>query len=229
MFLYIDISSVSYVIPLIAGVAVGIGSWVYVRYRKAKSKISKMLGIDENAGKEVEGDVALRGASDAGTEDMYLGDGGGIFDEDIVITDVEAGVVPMSKRAKNSYGIKFFADGKYSVLNLILKGDKLPCAEKTDGLIELAYSPSDGKVQSAVVTVVKSGEKKRVISFSESLVYSDIEFDVGDTSLLCGDALSVEMGSDSESGEFVILRDANGRFEMKKEIKWKLKGYLSDK
>ena len=59
MFLYIDISAVSYVIPLIAGIAVAIGSWFYIRFRKAKSKISKTLGIDENAGKEVEGDIVI--------------------------------------------------------------------------------------------------------------------------------------------------------------------------
>ena len=59
MFLYIDISAVSYVIPLIAGIAVAIGSWFYIRFRKARSKISKKLGIDENAGKEVEEDIVI--------------------------------------------------------------------------------------------------------------------------------------------------------------------------
>lgn len=62
MLLYIDISAVSYAIPLIAGVLVGIGSWVYFHFRKAKSKVAKTLGIDENAGKEVEDDLVISGS-----------------------------------------------------------------------------------------------------------------------------------------------------------------------
>lgn len=60
MRLYIDISSVSYIIPAIAGIAVVIGSTVYLLFRRAKSKVSKKLGIDENAGKEVEEDVVIK-------------------------------------------------------------------------------------------------------------------------------------------------------------------------
>lgn len=56
---YIDISSVSYVLPIVVGIAVAIGSWIYIHFRRAKSKISKKLGIDENAGKEVEDDVVI--------------------------------------------------------------------------------------------------------------------------------------------------------------------------
>ena len=59
MLAYIDISAVSYAIPLIAGVIVVISSSVYLIFRRAKSKISKKLGIDENAGKEVEEDVVI--------------------------------------------------------------------------------------------------------------------------------------------------------------------------
>ena len=59
MFAYIDISSVSYVLPIVVGIAVAIGSWVYIHFRRAKSKISKKLGIDENAGKEVEDDIVI--------------------------------------------------------------------------------------------------------------------------------------------------------------------------
>ncbi len=59
MLAYIDISAVSYVIPLIVGVAVAIGSFVYLHFRRAKSKVSKALGIDENAGKEVEEDIVI--------------------------------------------------------------------------------------------------------------------------------------------------------------------------
>lgn len=56
---YIDISSVSYVLPIVVGIAVAIGSWVYIHFRRVKSKISKKLGIDENAGKEVEDDIVI--------------------------------------------------------------------------------------------------------------------------------------------------------------------------
>ncbi|MBR6050082.1 MAG: hypothetical protein IKP68_02635 [Clostridia bacterium] len=64
---YIDISSVSYVLPIVVGIAVAIGSWVYIHFRRAKSKISKTLGIDENAGKEVEEDIVI---SDEETDEM---------------------------------------------------------------------------------------------------------------------------------------------------------------
>lgn len=56
---YIDISSVSYVLPIVVGIAVAVGSWIYIHFRRAKSKISKKLGIDENAGKEVEDDIVI--------------------------------------------------------------------------------------------------------------------------------------------------------------------------
>ena len=57
--LYIDASAVSIIIPAIAGVVVGIGSWLFLHFRRAKSKVSKKLGIDENAGKEVEEDIVI--------------------------------------------------------------------------------------------------------------------------------------------------------------------------
>ena len=59
MLLYIDPSAVSYIIPAIAGVAVVIGSWVYLHFRRTKSKVQKKLGIDENDGKEVEEDIVI--------------------------------------------------------------------------------------------------------------------------------------------------------------------------
>lgn len=67
MLLYIDISAVSYVIPLIVGVAVAVGSWFYLRFRRAKAKVAKTLGIDENAGKEVEEDVVITDPEANGT------------------------------------------------------------------------------------------------------------------------------------------------------------------
>ena len=71
MFAYIDISSVSYVLPIVVGIAVAIGSWVYIHFRRAKSKISEKLGIDENAGKEVEDDIVITDEESAET----VGDG----------------------------------------------------------------------------------------------------------------------------------------------------------
>lgn len=68
MFLYIDISAVSYVIPLVASIAVAVGAWLAIHFRRAKSKISKKLGIDENAGKEVEDDVVISDEPDEETE-----------------------------------------------------------------------------------------------------------------------------------------------------------------
>ncbi len=59
MLLYIDISAVSYAVPLIAGIVVAIGSWLYIHFKRAKSKVSKTLGIDENAHKEVEEDLVI--------------------------------------------------------------------------------------------------------------------------------------------------------------------------
>lgn len=70
MLSYIDISAVSYAIPLIAGIAVAIGSWVYLHFRRAKSKVSKTLGIDENAGKEVEEDIVIKDEEDTASEEQ---------------------------------------------------------------------------------------------------------------------------------------------------------------
>ena len=60
MLLYIDPSAVSILIPSIAGAAVIVGGWLYFHFKRAKSKVSKKLGIDENAGKEVEEDIVIK-------------------------------------------------------------------------------------------------------------------------------------------------------------------------
>lgn len=57
---YIDISAVSIAIPAIAGVVIAVSSAIYIRWRKVKHKVSKKLGIDENAGKEVEEDFVIK-------------------------------------------------------------------------------------------------------------------------------------------------------------------------
>ena len=73
MLLYIDISAVSYAIPLIAGIAVAVGSWLYLRFRRAKSKVSKALHIDENAGKEVEEDLVINDAEETAEDEKKEG------------------------------------------------------------------------------------------------------------------------------------------------------------
>lgn len=57
---YIDPAVVSYTIPAVAGIIIAGGAIFFAWWRKVKSKVSKKLGIDENAGKEVEGDVEIK-------------------------------------------------------------------------------------------------------------------------------------------------------------------------
>lgn len=54
---YLDPSVATYAIQVVAGVVVAVGAVVGIYWRKAKKKVSNALGIDENAGKEVEEDV----------------------------------------------------------------------------------------------------------------------------------------------------------------------------
>ena len=56
MIAYIDPSAMTYLIQIIAGVAIAIGAAITIFYRKAKKKVTKKLGIDENRNKEVESD-----------------------------------------------------------------------------------------------------------------------------------------------------------------------------
>lgn len=55
--LYIDPSVMTYTVQIIAGVVVAAGAVVGVLWRRAKKKVQDKLGIDENAGKEVEEDI----------------------------------------------------------------------------------------------------------------------------------------------------------------------------
>lgn len=54
---YVDPSVVTTAVQVIAGVAVVVGAVAGVAWRKAKKKVQEKLGIDENAGKEVEEDI----------------------------------------------------------------------------------------------------------------------------------------------------------------------------
>lgn len=54
---YIDPSVTTYAIQAIAGVAVAVGAFVAIYWRRARKKVNKTLGIDENAKKEMEEEV----------------------------------------------------------------------------------------------------------------------------------------------------------------------------
>lgn len=56
---YIDPSVMTYMIQVIAGIAVAVGAVAGVFFRKAKKKVNEKLGIDENKNKEVESDDIL--------------------------------------------------------------------------------------------------------------------------------------------------------------------------
>lgn len=56
---YIDPSVMTYLIQAIAGVVIAIGAAVGIYFRRAKKKINKSLGIDENKNKEVETDEII--------------------------------------------------------------------------------------------------------------------------------------------------------------------------
>ena len=53
---YIDPSVMTYAIQAIAGIAIALGAVVAMYWRKARKKINKKLGVDENKNKEVEND-----------------------------------------------------------------------------------------------------------------------------------------------------------------------------
>ena len=57
MFAYVDPSVMSYTVQAIAGVVIALGVVFGVVWRKVKKGANKVLGRDENAGKEVEDDV----------------------------------------------------------------------------------------------------------------------------------------------------------------------------
>jgi len=56
---YIDPSTTTYLIQAVAGIAVAVGSFAVIYWRKAKKKIANTLHIDENAKKEVEEDIQI--------------------------------------------------------------------------------------------------------------------------------------------------------------------------
>ncbi len=55
-FAYIDPSVMTYAIQAGAGIVIALGAFIGIYWRKAKKKVNKKLGIDENKNKEVESD-----------------------------------------------------------------------------------------------------------------------------------------------------------------------------
>jgi hypothetical protein len=53
---YIDPSVMTYAIQAGAGIIIAVGAFVGLYFRKAKKKVNKKLGVDENKKKEVESD-----------------------------------------------------------------------------------------------------------------------------------------------------------------------------
>ena len=60
LFGYIDPSVMTYAIQAGAGIIIAVGAFVGLYFRKAKKKVNKKLGIDENKNKEVESDEIVR-------------------------------------------------------------------------------------------------------------------------------------------------------------------------
>jgi len=56
-FAYIDPSTTTFIIQAVAGVAVAVGAVFSIWWRRAKKKVQKTLGIDENANKTKEADI----------------------------------------------------------------------------------------------------------------------------------------------------------------------------
>lgn len=67
---YIDPSVVSYAAQAIAGIVIAAGAVFFVWWRKVKKKVSKKLGIDENAGKEVEEDIVINEDDETKSENV---------------------------------------------------------------------------------------------------------------------------------------------------------------
>lgn len=57
VYAYLDPSVMTYTIQVVAGILVAVGAVAGLAWRRAKKKIQNKLGIDENAGKEVEDDI----------------------------------------------------------------------------------------------------------------------------------------------------------------------------
>ena len=61
---YIDPSTTTYIIQAVAGIAVAVGAFVTIYWRKAKKKVQDKLHIDGNSKKEVEEEIRFTDNSD---------------------------------------------------------------------------------------------------------------------------------------------------------------------
>lgn len=69
IFGYIDPSVVTYAIQAGTGIVIAVGAFVGLYLKKAKKKVGKKLGIDENKNKEVESDeIIVKKSDDKGSK-----------------------------------------------------------------------------------------------------------------------------------------------------------------
>lgn len=71
---YIDPSQVTLIAQVIGGIVIALGATFYIVWRKIKKKASKVLGIDENAGKEVEEDIVINEDDEAKSDEENASD-----------------------------------------------------------------------------------------------------------------------------------------------------------
>ena len=90
MIAYIDPSAMTYLIQIIAGVAIAIGAAITIWYRKAKKKVSNKLGIDENRNKEVESDEIVVKSKEK--EELSV-----VNEEEVVVTKPKAAITTVKK------------------------------------------------------------------------------------------------------------------------------------
>lgn len=57
---YIDPSTTTYLIQAVAGIAVAVGSFVVIYWRRAKKRLNEKMGINLDKNKEVEDDVIVK-------------------------------------------------------------------------------------------------------------------------------------------------------------------------
>lgn len=62
---YIDPSTTTYLIQAIAGIAVAVGSFVVIYWRRAKKRLNEKMGINLDKNKEVEEDVIVKDDQEA--------------------------------------------------------------------------------------------------------------------------------------------------------------------
>lgn len=57
---YIDPSTTTYLIQAIAGIAVAVGSFVVIYWRRVKKRLNDKMGINLDKNKEVEDDIVVK-------------------------------------------------------------------------------------------------------------------------------------------------------------------------